>query len=378
MHLPLEGLRVVELGSALAGPFCCRILADLGADVIKVESPQGGDPSREWGGRYDDHSSLVFHSLNKEKRSITVDFGNREQVGRLKALIADGVDIVVQNLRPGVAERAGLGSGDLHARHPELILCDISAYGDTGPLSGNPGYEALLQAFSGIMEVTGDPDGPPARVGFSVNDIGTAMWAAIGVLSAVCQRHRTGRGTIVGAAMLDASLTWQILGVATLLSSGEAPRRTGMRGPLVAPNATYPTADGLLLLTIGTDLQFRRFCQLVGRPEMAEDPAFSTNAARMENRQRLDDFLHEVLSAKSRDELWRELSEAGISCAPVQTLSEAVDHPQTAASGIVQSSPDGAMSVVGFPLKFDGRRPPFRKKGPRLGEGNEDLLGQAG
>ncbi len=257
MRLPLEGYTVLEMGSALAGPYCGRILGDFGARVIKVEMPGTGDPARGWGPRVCNGSSAVFHAVNKEKDSLVIDFNDTDDMTRLKKLIASGIDAVVQNLRPGVADDAGVGAEACRALNPAIIYCNVSAFGAKGPLSDAAGYEPLLQAFSGIMEATGDPDGPPARVGFSVNDIGTGMWASIGILGALLARSHTGEGCVVDTALLDTAMAWQTLSVAELFSTGKAPRRSGLKGPIVAPNRTVQTADGLLMVTVGTDTQFK-------------------------------------------------------------------------------------------------------------------------
>ncbi len=373
MRLPLEGYSVLEMGSALAGPYCGRILGDLGARVIKVELPGTGDPARGWGARIYNGSSAMFHAVNKEKDSLVIDFNNPDDMTRLKSLIASGIDAVVQNLRPGIAEDAGVGAEDCRALNPAIIYCNVSAFGAVGPLSDAPGYEPLLQAFSGIMEVTGDPDGPPARVGFSVNDIGTGMWASIGILSALLRRSRTGEGCIVDAALLDTALAWQTLSVATLFSTGKAPKRTGLKGTLVAPNRAFETADGLLLLTIGTDTQFKNLCATIGLPDLATDDRFAENSGRVSNDDILHALLEDKLVARSRHEWWRLLRDVDVPAAPVQTLEEAVAHPQTVASGILQTAPEGAHRVVGFPLTFDGERPGYRRSAPGLGEGTDDI-----
>jgi crotonobetainyl-CoA:carnitine CoA-transferase CaiB-like acyl-CoA transferase len=369
MTLPLTGYTIVEMGSALAGPYCGRILADMGARVIKVELPGTGDSARSWGSAIHNGAGASFLAVNKEKESLVVDFTNADDVASLRALIAEQADAVLQNLRPGVVEKVGLGADDCRTLNSALIYCNISAFGTKGPLAKAAGYEALLQAFSGIMDLTGNADGPPARVGFSVNDLGTAMWAAIGILSALLNRSNTGEGCVVDASIFDTAMAWQTINVAQLNSDGPRPQRTGLKGPLLAPNRAYACSDGLLMLTIGTDKQFVKLCKVLDCSELTSDERFARNKARVIN----DDALHGLLEARlltdTRHNWWRQLREVAVPAAPIQTLEEAVAHEHTQASGILQQAPDAAPTLVGLPLSFDGERPAYRKSAPALGEG---------
>lgn len=374
MTLPLSGLTVVELGSSLAGPYSCRIFADLGAQVIKVEPPEVGDPARTWGSDRIGGASAFFQAINKEKRSVVSDFQKPGDVARLKKLLARDVDVVIQNLRPGVADRIGLGGEAVLELNPKIVYCNISAYGNEGPLKQLPGYDVLLQAFGGLVDVTGPADGPPARVGVPVIDIGTALWASIGVLGALHARSRTGRGAIVEAAMLDTALAWQSLGVAALEAGGEAPKRSGLKGPMVVPNTAFETADGLLCLTIGTDPQFRKLCQVIERPELADDARFALNPDRVANEAALSEIVETALRHRTGEHWSALLNAVDVPKAPVHSLAEAVSHAQTVACGVIQDSPGGDFRVVGCPLKFDGKRPGFRRQAPDLGEGTEEFL----
>ncbi len=374
MTLPLTGVTIMELGSALAGPYCCRILADLGADVIKVEPPGGGDSARDWGEKKYGDAGAAFHAVNRHKRSITVNIKDPAEVERLLGLIVNSVDIVVQNMRPGVVRGAGLGDETIRALKPSLIYCNVTAYGSTGPLSDLPGYEALAQAMGGVMNVTGPADGPPARVGFSVNDLGTALWSAIGVLGALHARDKTGQGATIDTSIFETAIAWQVLGAAGYAATGEVPKRSGLKGPLVSPNTAFQTADGLHMITIGTDQQFRRFCASIGRPDLADDPRFAANNDRTRNEAALADILQPIFIAHPRRHWWDTLNAVGIPNAPVQSLPEALAHEQTVAGGLVQQSPDGSLDIVGCPLKLDGERLPFRAMAPKLGEANEGLL----
>lgn len=372
--LPLNGVTVLELGSSLSGPFGCRTLADLGAEVIKVEPVGEGDPARGWGKEKSNGIGVVFHAINKGKRSITVDFQNPEEIRQLKELVSEEIDIVVQNLRAGVADKFSIGANDLTKLKPSLIYCNLAAYGPKGPLNNLPGYDPLLQAFSGLMDVTGPADGEPARVGVPLLDIGSGMWSVIGVLSALNHRHNTGEGSIVDTSMLETALAWQNMSVATYMAGGEALQRDGMKGPLVVPNRGFETSDGILMVTMAADHQFKRFCELIGHPEISDNPKFSTTIQRSLNEAELDALLEPIFRERSRAEWSAFLNEANIPNSPIQSLPEVVEHPQVQTSEIVQTSSDGGVQIVGLPIKFNGKRPAINKLAPKLGEGNKEFL----
>lgn len=371
--LPLAGYTVFEMGSALAGPYGARILAELGARVIKIEPPETGEAARSWGEPMLKGTGALFHAINKEKDSLTVDFTDPDAVAGLKRLIAGHADVVMQNLRPDVTRKIGLDAANCCALNPRLIYCNISAFGPDGPLSRDAGYEALVQAFSGIMEMTGGEGGPPARVAFSVNDFGTAMWSAIAILSALLSREKTGDGCIIDTSIFDTSMAFQTLSVASFLSTGELPQRTGLRGPLLAPNRGFTCADGMLMVTAGTDGQFAKLCRVLDCEELLSDPDYATNNARMANEAALTVFLNARFMTGNREYWWQKLRVADVPSAPIQTLEEAVNHDHTRASGVLQPSPDGGQTVVGLPLRFDGERPGYRRSAPALNEGTEDL-----
>ncbi len=370
---PLTGYTVFEMGSALAGPYGARILAELGARVIKVEPPETGEAARSWGEPLLKGAGALFHAINKEKDSLTVDFTDPKEVAALKSLIAGHADVVMQNLRPDVTLKVGLDAASCRALNPGLIYCNISAFGPDGPLAKDAGYEALVQAFSGIMEMTGDADGPPSRVAFSVNDFGTAMWSAIGILSALLSREKTGEGCTIETSIFDTSMAFQTISVASFLATGELPKRTGLRGPLLAPNRGFTCADGMLMVTAGTDGQFAKLCRVLDCEEMLSDPLFATNNARMANDAALTQKLNALFSTQDRDYWWQKLRAANVPSAPIQTLDETVAHDHTKASGVLQPSPDGAQTVVALPLRIDGERPGYRRSAPALNEGTDDL-----
>ncbi|MEM6498484.1 MAG: CoA transferase, partial [Pseudomonadota bacterium] len=268
MNAPLDGITVLEMGSSLAGPYGARLLADFGARVIKVEAPGGGDAARSWGTDKLGGTSATYQALNFGKRSIVVDFKNEDEVAVLKRFIAVEADVVLQNLRPGIADSLGLGPDDIRRMNSRIIYCNVSAFGRPGPYAQMPGYDPLIQAFGGIVDLTGPADGDPARVGVPIIDLGTGLWAALGVMAALHTRARTGEGTIVDAAMADTAMAWQTVSQATIEAGGAQPRRSGLTGPLLVPNTGYQTSDGFLIVTVGTDRQFEKLCQVIGHSDI--------------------------------------------------------------------------------------------------------------
>jgi crotonobetainyl-CoA:carnitine CoA-transferase CaiB-like acyl-CoA transferase len=373
-ELPLKDVTVLEMGSSVAGPFCCRILADLGAEVIKVEAPSGGDPARGWSELRLGQTSPTFQVMNNGKRSIVVDFNEPADVQNLKEYAASSVDVIVQNLRPGVADRLGFGPEHTADINSKIIYLNISAYGRQGPLNQNPGYDPLIQAFSGLIDITGPADGPPARVGAPIIDMGTGLWSVIGVLAALRERDKTGRGCIVDAAMLDTALAWQSLSAATIEAGGDPPTRSGLNGPLLVPNGAFQTADGLVIITVGTNKQFRKLCDVIDQSHLADDHRFADNAARDENQAILAGLIQAALRPKSRAHWCTLLDGADVPNAPIQTLQETMSHSQTSAVNILIEAPDGSFRVVGPALKFDGIRPGLAAVAPELGEATTAIL----
>jgi crotonobetainyl-CoA:carnitine CoA-transferase CaiB-like acyl-CoA transferase len=373
-NLPLAGLTILEMGSSVAGPFAGRIFGDFGANLWKVEPPGVGDAARGWGQDRLGGEGVAFQAFNRDKRSITVDFADKVDLARLRRLIVEKVDVVFQNLRPGVVAKFGLDGATLMAENPRLIYCNMGAYGPSGPLQDAPGYDPLIQAFSGIADATGEAAGDAVRVGVPLIDMGTGMWAVIGILSALHRRQATGRGCLVDAAMLETALAWQSMSFAVHEGGGEWPKRSGLQGPMVVPNAGYEAADGKLMLTIGTPGQFKRFCRVLDRMDLLEHPDFSHNEGRAANRAAFDATINETLRTRTRAEWNALLMAADVPNAPIQSLGEAVAHPQTAASGMLQDSPDGSFQMMALPLRFDGQRPGFRNAAPKLGEATQEVF----
>ncbi len=370
---PLLGMRVVDLTSSLAGPTCTEILGGLGAEVVKVERPGRGDEARDWGPRFFDGGSVMFFAANRSKRSVALDFTDERGRHALLRLIA-GADVVVQSMRAGSAERHGLGSEALREQNPALVYCSIEAFGNSGPLAGSPGYDPLMQAFAGLVSITGEPDRPGVRVGASVVDIGTGVWAALGVVAALLERGTTGRGRDVSVALFDTALSLVGYQLAAALQSGAAPGRHGTAFPLIAPYEVFPTADGELMIAAANDRLFRTLCERIGLPELLTDPRFATNPDRLANRDALLPPIRAQLAAQSSAH-WLETL-AGIPVAPVQDLVEVGAHPQTRAGGMLQEA--AGLNVVASPVQIDHERLEHHRPPPRLGEHSLEVLAEVG
>ena len=371
---PLAGIVIVELGHSVAAPFGAQILAELGATVIKVERPGTGDDARSWVPLWLD-SSATYQSLNRNKQSVAVDFKNGDEVTRLRSFIVGNADVVLQNMRPGHAERFGLGAS-LIKQNNRLIYCNIGAFGGWGPLADRPGYDPMMQAFGGIMSITGEAGRPPVRVGPSIVDIGAGMWAVIGILAALQRRAATDRGCEVDTSLFETALAWMTIPIAIYMASGEVQGRLGTEAVMLAPYKAYKASDSYLIIAAGNDHLFRRLSEVLGHAEWADDPQFATNPARVKNRKTLNGLLGDIVGQKPREHWIEMLEEAGVPCAPMQTVEEVIKNPQSAALGMIQRSPDGAVSTVGLPLSFDGQRPPFRRRAPTLGQDNAAVFGE--
>ena len=363
----LAGIRVVELGQVLSGPFAGAILADLGAEVVKVEKPDGGDDARQMGPAFRHGDALNFHEFNRGKRSVTLDLKSPDGVAALHALLRNA-DILVHNLRPGVAEALGIGPAEVTARHPRLIYCAMGAFGHKGPLAHRPGYEPLFQAFAGLSSITGEPGGPPVRMGASVVDQGTGMWTVIGALAALQQRARTGRGCVVNTSLFETALMWAGQKISAYVNQGKLPERHASGHPNFVPYQAFDCADGPLLVCCGNDRLFRKFAEVVGRPDWPGDARFASNRARLANQAALLPEIAALLRAWPRATLAEALVAAGVPCAPVNGIPEVLAEPQTAAMEMLQTVPGEDFPLVAMPLSFDGERPRIRGGAPRLGE----------
>jgi crotonobetainyl-CoA:carnitine CoA-transferase CaiB-like acyl-CoA transferase len=385
---PLEGIRILDLTRVMAGPWCTQILADMGAEVIKVERPGIGDDTRHWGPPWmkdkegkETRESAYYLSANRGKRSITVNIG--DPTGRdIVRQLAAKVDILVENFKTGDLARKGLGFADLCKENPELIYCSVTGFGQTGPMADLPGYDYLIQAQGGLMSITGVPDGKPGaspqRVGMAVSDLTTGMSAVIALLGALRHRDRTGKGQHIDLALLDVQVSWLANQAQSYFCSGEVPRRTGTYHPNLAPYQPFQTKDGNLIIAVGNDIQFQRLCTALGTKELIADSRFASNPARCENREALIAKLERVTLTKSSHEWTRILQEAQVPCGPIQTIDQVFEDPQVQARDMIvnlEHPVAGAIPTVANPIKYSLTPLEYQQPPPLLGEHTKCVLG---
>lgn len=377
---PLDDITVLDFSRVLAGPYCTMQLADLGARVIKIEQPGRGDDTRAWGPPFVNGESAYFLSVNRNKESVALDLKAPATRPVIDALLARA-DVVVENFRPGTMARLGLGYAAVAAAHPRIVYCSISGFGQTGPRSIEPGYDAMMQAEGGLMSITGPPDGSPYRVGVAIGDIATGMFAVQGILAALLARARTGRGQRVDIAMLDAVTSLLTYQASSAFATGTTPVRMGNRHPSIAPYDTFAAADGEFVLSVGNDDQFRRMCDVLNAPALARDRRFTTNADRVRNCEALREELSGWLGKWERDELLTALTRAGVPCGAVRSVTEALADPQLEAREMIvplEHVTAGAITVLGTPLKLSETPASVRTPPPALGQHTESVLRELG
>lgn len=380
MNGPLEGIKVLDITQSVAGPYCTMLLGDLGAEVIKIERPGSGDDTRSWGPPFWGEESTTFLALNRNKRSVALDLKHGEGQNILWDLVRRA-DVLVQNLRSRTLDGMGFGYDAVKAENPGLIYCSMTAYGNAGPMQRFPGYDPLLQAFGGLMSVTGEPDGAPVRVGTSIMDMGMGMWGVIGVLGALRDRERTGEGQLVEVSLYETALSWIPYQVMSYLGTGEVPRRHGSGTAMLAPYEAYPTRDGHILVAVGNNSLWDKLCRALGLDGLPEDPRFKDNPSRVHNREALLEALAAALAADTTEVWAKKLWGAGVPCSPIRTIDQVVSEPQTEALGILRPTAhpriDG-YSEVGIPVSWSGMRPKTVRVPPELGQDTREILQEIG
>lgn len=376
---PLKGRKVVDLSKVLAGPLCGQYLGELGADVIKVEPINGGDDTRAWLPQQQGESA-TFLAVNHNKRSIALDLKTAEGRDIVHKLVA-AADIVLQGFGGGTAKKLGVDYAMLHTVNPRIIYCEISGYGRSGPMGNEPGYDVMLQAFSGMISTMGEPGGAFSRASFSPVDLSTGMNAVAGVLAAVIERDRTGQGVYVEVSLLDTAMALMGYMAQNYWMSGKTPTRMGTAHPAMSPYQAFATADGHLMLGVGNDAQWKRFCAAIARPDLAGDPRFVTNATRVANFAETVSVVGEILATRTVVDWLRLLKAAGVPCSPINTLNQALDHPQVAARELIVHTKHAVLGDVknmGLPIKFDGQARSATRAAPLLGQHTLAILREIG
>ncbi len=376
MAAPLEGIRVIELARILAGPWAGQTLADLGAEVIKVEAPEGDD-TRRWGPpfieREGDRSAAYFHACNRGKKSVTCDFRTAEGQGIVRRLVA-GADVVIENFKVGGLAKYGLDYASLKAVNPRIIYCSITGFGQDGPYAHRAGYDFIIQGMAGLMSVTGEPEGQPQKVGVAVTDIFTGVYATTAILAALVQRGRTGEGQHLDLALMDVASSIMANQAMNYLTTGVVPGKMGNAHPNLAPYAVFDCADGWIILATGNDGQYQRLCKILGLADMANDPDYLGNSDRIEHRAAMTRRLSEATRRRSKADLLAACEAEGVPAGPINDLAEVFADPQVVARGM-QIAPDGIPGVRS-PMRFSGAELNLDRPAPKLGEHQDEVLGK--
>jgi crotonobetainyl-CoA:carnitine CoA-transferase CaiB-like acyl-CoA transferase len=375
---PLSGLRVLDLTRVLAGPTCTQMLGDLGAEVIKIERPEAGDDTRGFAPPFwpETKESAYFIGVNRNKKSVTVDIGKPEGQALILKLL-ESCDILAENFKVGALAKYGLGYEQLKDRFPRLIYCSITGFGQTGPYAPRPGYDALIQAMGGIMSLTGEPNGSPQKAGVPVADLFAGLYGCIGILAALNHRHATGEGQQIDIGMLDTHVAWLANQGMNYLSTGENPPRLGNQHPNISPYQEYPTKDGYLILAVGNDPTFERFCKAFGQEHLLADERFATNPSRVANRDLVTQTLTPLMKTRTTTEWVEALEALKIGCGPINTLKDVFADPHVQARNMTLEMPHGSgttVKVIANPVKLSATPPTYRSAPPVLGEHTDAVL----
>jgi formyl-CoA transferase len=376
MKRALDGIRVVDFTKALAGPYCTMHLADMGAEVIKIEMPETGDDSRGWGPPFIEGEAAYFLSINRNKKSITLNLKD-ERAKEIALKLIEKSDIVVESNRPGVMKKLGLDYECVKEINPGVIYCSISGFGQTGPYKERPGFDQVIQGYGGIMGLTGEAGGPPIKVGIAVTDIATGMFAAMGILMALYYREKTGKGQYIDASMLDGQISWLTYQGGRYLASGEVPQRIGSAHPLIVPYQDFEASDGFINIAAGNDNLWRKFCEVTGLQDIVDNPKFATNANRVENREEVVGIISKVIANKTIEEWLDILNNAGIPCGPIYTVDRVFADPHVLAREMlveVNHPKCGKIKVTGSPVKFSETPAEVVTAPPSLGQHNDEIL----
>jgi len=380
LNTTLRGLRVLDLTRNLAGPYCTMILGDLGAEVVKVEQPGRGDDTRAWTPPDWNGESTTFLSANRNKRSLAIDLDEPQGADIVRRLAAEA-DVLVESFRPGSLDKRGLGYDRVRSGNPGLIYCSISAFGSVGPMAGSPGYDPILQAYSGMMSMTGEADRSPVRMPIGAIDLGTGLWATIAIQAALAARREHGRGCHIESSLYETAVWWLSYFITGYLASGNLPQRSGTRAPFIAPYETFPTADGDVMVAAANDNLFRLFVDALGIPEVAADPRFVSNPDRVAHRDVLRELIVERTVDRTAAEWETLLTARAVPCSRIRTIADTVADPQTEALGILTALPHPLIAdlrLVDMPVSEGGRRAAHRLPPPGLGEHTAEVLGELG
>ena len=380
MARALDGIRIIDFSKALAGPYCTMLLADMGAEVIKVEMPGSGDDSRGWGPPFIEGEAAYFLSVNRNKKSITLNLKD-PKAKEIALKIIEKADIVLESNRPGVMTKLGLDYETVKKINPGIIYCSISGFGQTGPYSKRPGFDQVIQGYGGIMGLTGEKGGGPLKVGIAVTDIATGMFAATGILTALYHRERTGQGQHVDASMLDGQVSWLTYQAGRYLASGNVPQRIGSAHPLIVPYQDFEASDGFINIAAGNDNLWKKFCAVTDLSDIADDPKFATNPKRVENRDEVVEIVSKKINTKTMQEWLDILNDAGVPCGPIYTVDQIFKDPQVLAREMlveVDHPKCGKIQVTGSPIKLSETPAEITTHPPMLGEHNSSILQEFG